>query len=629
MQATRTLLLAFFVCAATNSSLAQQDLLWRNLANGNTTSDDSKISTGYDSEVADDFDVMGSVERVLLSGYSCFNSCSDAVVSGVYVRFYESTPTDTPGALQAEYYLAAGDPDFLFNPNHLDGVDITLPTPFEASGRHFIAVQVVFETWGYWSIWFSNMDNPEGASILIRDNLAGGDWEQHTDFWGDLSNHDIAFSLWGTPEDPKPPVLVDDCGEWVNQDSPNPIDTFDARLNGVEVITPSDIWAVGNYSAPAGPGLGYDQYSLAMHFDGSDWTIIPAPSPGPAPGLVYVDLKAVAAVDSNDVWAAGSKNDTGPGGWLGTHSLALHWNGTEWADAGMPQPDGGNGKFDGASGDKILDVAAISNDDVWFAAKRFKFLPNNMVVWPGAAIHFDGSNFEVVEMEFVIPNVPQQLNAISAIASDDVWAVGEGGGSQIYHFDGASWTHIPGPQPGTWHTLSEVVAVAVNDVWAGGYYTEYPNYYPLLLHWDGSGWTQIATPAGGDVITALAADDIFTMGVNGYAHFDGVEWTSEPGPEVVPWGRPIDLAFVNPCELVGVGMKTVVDDHRTYIVNLVPVDVSVPGDLDGDGHVGVKDLLILLGEWGPCPPNGDCPADLDGDGSVGVKDLLILLGNWG
>ena len=53
------------------------------------------------------------------------------------------------------------------------------------------------------------------------------------------------------------------------------------------------------------------------------------------------------------------------------------------------------------------------------------------------------------------------------------------------------------------------------------------------------------------------------------------------------------------------------------------------GDLDGDGHVGVKDLLILLGDWGPCPPKGDCPADLDGDGSVGVADFLILLGNWG
>ena len=56
---------------------------------------------------------------------------------------------------------------------------------------------------------------------------------------------------------------------------------------------------------------------------------------------------------------------------------------------------------------------------------------------------------------------------------------------------------------------------------------------------------------------------------------------------------------------------------------------SVPGDLDGDGSVGVKDLLILLGNWGPCAECADCVADLDGDCSVGVKDLLILLGNWG
>ncbi|MCH8210246.1 MAG: hypothetical protein IIB99_02625 [Planctomycetes bacterium] len=52
-------------------------------------------------------------------------------------------------------------------------------------------------------------------------------------------------------------------------------------------------------------------------------------------------------------------------------------------------------------------------------------------------------------------------------------------------------------------------------------------------------------------------------------------------------------------------------------------------DGDGDGDVGVKDLLVLLGSWGPCPKKGDCPADFDNSGDVGVKDLLILLGNWG
>ena len=56
---------------------------------------------------------------------------------------------------------------------------------------------------------------------------------------------------------------------------------------------------------------------------------------------------------------------------------------------------------------------------------------------------------------------------------------------------------------------------------------------------------------------------------------------------------------------------------------------GIPGDIDGDGSVGVKDLLILLGSWGPCDDCNDCPADLDDDCSVGVKDLLILLGNWG
>ncbi|MCH7849592.1 MAG: hypothetical protein IIB53_14675 [Planctomycetes bacterium] len=53
------------------------------------------------------------------------------------------------------------------------------------------------------------------------------------------------------------------------------------------------------------------------------------------------------------------------------------------------------------------------------------------------------------------------------------------------------------------------------------------------------------------------------------------------------------------------------------------------GDLDGDGTVGVSDLLILLGAWGQCDDCNDCIADLDGDCVVGVKDLLILLGNWG
>jgi hypothetical protein len=63
--------------------------------------------------------------------------------------------------------------------------------------------------------------------------------------------------------------------------------------------------------------------------------------------------------------------------------------------------------------------------------------------------------------------------------------------------------------------------------------------------------------------------------------------------------------------------------------NGVPDECDEAADLDGDGIVGVGDLLILLGAWGPCPdPPAACPADLDGNGEADVGDLLLLLGTW-
>ncbi|MCH8259924.1 MAG: hypothetical protein IIC46_06930, partial [Planctomycetes bacterium] len=71
------------------------------------------------------------------------------------------------------------------------------------------------------------------------------------------------------------------------------------------------------------------------------------------------------------------------------------------------------------------------------------------------------------------------------------------------------------------------------------------------------------------------------------------------------------------------------DLDATVGVLLRPLRTGILGDLDNDGEVGVKDLLILLGNWGPCDNCAACAADLDGNGVVGVVDLLILLGNWG
>ena len=48
-------------------------------------------------------------------------------------------------------------------------------------------------------------------------------------------------------------------------------------------------------------------------------------------------------------------------------------------------------------------------------------------------------------------------------------------------------------------------------------------------------------------------------------------------------------------------------------------------DLDGSGHVGVDDLLLIIAAWASDDPD----ADLSLDGIVGVDDLLIVIAAWG
>ena len=56
--------------------------------------------------------------------------------------------------------------------------------------------------------------------------------------------------------------------------------------------------------------------------------------------------------------------------------------------------------------------------------------------------------------------------------------------------------------------------------------------------------------------------------------------------------------------------------------------VSLTGDLDGDGFVGINDLNIVLGNWNQNVPPANPLADPSGDGFVGIDDLNTVLGNW-
>jgi hypothetical protein len=91
---------------------------------------------------------------------------------------------------------------------------------------------------------------------------------------------------------------------------------------------------------------------------------------------------------------------------------------------------------------------------------------------------------------------------VAAIASNDVWAVGNEGSLSTLseHWDGTSWTIVGTPNfnsNATNQVLVGVVALSSNNIWTAGQYI-----VPLLgsaqstltENWDGANWNFIPSP---------------------------------------------------------------------------------------------------------------------------------------
>jgi hypothetical protein len=68
--------------------------------------------------------------------------------------------------------------------------------------------------------------------------------------------------------------------------------------------------------------------------------------------------------------------------------------------------------------------------------------------------------------------------------------------------------------------------------------------------------------------------------------------------------------------------------NSDVVITDFQLTLGLPGDLNGDGFVGITDLNIVLGNWNQNVPPGDPLADPSADGFVGIDDLNTVLGNW-
>ena len=274
-----------------------------------------------------------------------------------------------------------------------------------------------------------------------------------------------------------------------------------------------------------------------------DFLITPTPN-----GPQYNRLKGVAGFDVNDVWAVGFTNGNND------QTLTEHWDGSTWAI--IPSPN----QQDLST---LSAVAGIATNDLW-AVGSSNATPCCQRDQP-LTEHWDGAEWSVVSS----PNLNgfDFLNAVAAVASHDVWAVGQDGrpteNAFFLHWDGQSWSIVDAPSNAG--PQFAVAALASNDVWSAGS-GRGANNTSLFNHWDGTSWTTVPNPPitpGGVTIRALSAfapDDIWAAGSRfvefcdadtcydseyvEVLHWDGQSWSavSGPIPNALGWARLKSIA---------------------------------------------------------------------------------------
>ncbi|MDQ2714320.1 MAG: hypothetical protein M3Z08_05380 [Chloroflexota bacterium] len=310
-------------------------------------------------------------------------------------------------------------------------------------------------------------------------------------------------------------------------------------LNAVAATSSNDAWAVGSFSTSHFDIQG--SKVLIEHWNGSAWSVFNSPATplgdGVLNGVVAISptnawavgyafsessnseqhpliehwngaswaivasptsgaggqLSAITALSATDIWAVGYRGTLG-------HTLIEHWNGNVWAVVQGPNPGRGQNFLTG--------LAAISSNDVW-AVGTFSNGISSIAEGQELIIHWNGTSWSVVQS--ASPGLPgNSLSSIVAVSANDVWAVGssdQGKRTLLTHWNGTSWGSVEGPNPGTANnSLSAVVDLSAHDVWVVGSSSSVfvgQQAHPLIAHWDGTSWSTFVSPTIGASNTTL------------------------------------------------------------------------------------------------------------------------------
>jgi len=285
---------------------------------------------------------------------------------------------------------------------------------------------------------------------------------------------------------------------WTVQRAPR-LGMADNSFGAMAAVSPSDVWAVGNY-LPDTPGSNPDAtLALAAHFNGSRWTSTPVPDTGPN----FNTLFGVAALPGR-AWAVGVALDSD----YNARSLIEAWDGTRWHIAATPDVKGRR--------DMLFSASATSNTDVWAVGQR----QDRAGRFHTLVQHFNGTRWAVLPAADP-GSAGNSLYAVTALSPRDVWAVGQrndrsGDTPLVEHYNGTTWTVTAAPAPAGAAAYLDAIAGDGHDLWAVGATDDATHgSRPLAAHYTGRAWQTSLLPVGSTFTT-----------LNGVAVTNHRPWTS-------------------------------------------------------------------------------------------------------
>ena len=323
------------------------------------------------------------------------------------------------------------------------------------------------------------------------------------------------------------PASAATISTWSIVPSPNVSSVQFNDLSTVSCSGPANCMTVG-WSAV---NEASHQLTLAEHWNGSTWTVVPTPNGNPNSNNV---LGGVACPSANACVAVGYYADASSN----NQTLIEWWNGATWSIVSSPSPDAHYNNLGGVACTSVANCVAVGSSGS----------PAQTLVesWNGSAWSVvpspdgTGSNY---------------LGSVSCPLPTSCMALGAAAGLPLFEsWNGSAWSVVPNPNP------SGALSVELNDVTctnpsfcvAVGDQQAAPMSYPSLVEmWNGTSWSIVPSPSmpssDENILYGVSCTDPANCVASGHwsdasdttdhtfiERWDGTSWSILPSPNTSP-----------------------------------------------------------------------------------------------